>query len=65
MYKEVPVTANTNEGTWLLFTGDQTEEQGIGDFMRIFKRAPEHCVMEQGRLWVGPVFTEEEQERRW
>ena len=56
------------EGAWLLFPVAQEDEQCIGDFIRVFQRAPEHVIFDpKTPMWkfAGPVWTEEEQERRW
>jgi hypothetical protein len=57
-----------NEGAWFAVTRDQTDEQCIADFIRVWKRPPDHVI------WVpeypmmkfaGPVWDEEELKRRW
>ena len=55
-------------GTWMLFPAAQEDEQVIGDFMRVFKRAPQHVIFDpRTPLWkfAGPVWTEEELAYRW
>ena len=57
-----------NEGCWLLLPVAQDDEQCIGDFMRLFKRAPNHIIFDpQTPLWkfAGPVWTNEELKWRW
>lgn len=69
VYKEVPPEVEqVNAGAWMLIRKEQTDEEAIGDFMRVFKRAPEHVIYDpRTPMWkyVGPVWTEEELERRW
>ena len=72
VYKEVEKDAVDvsilKEGAWLLFPVAQEDEQCIGDFMRVFQRAPKHVIFDpKTPMWkfAGPVWTEEEQARRW
>lgn len=70
VYKEV-VPANVeqlNAGAWLLMRSSQTDEECIGDFMRIWKRAPEHVIYDpRTPMWkyIGPIWTDEELDWRW
>ena len=57
-----------DSGTWMLFPASMEDEQVTGDFMRVFKRAPEHVIFDPRTPWwkfAGPVWTEEEQKKRW
>lgn len=70
VYEEVtPVnTEQTKTGAWLLMRSDHTDEQCIGEFMRVWKRAPLHVIYDpKTPFWkfVGPIWTEEEQAHRW
>ena len=77
VYRETPVETNkevielqhrVDTGTWMLFPEKMEEEQVIGDFIRVFKRPPEHVIFDPRTPWwkfAGPVWTEEEQSRRW
>ena len=56
------------EGAWMMYQATQTEEECIADFMRVWKRAPEHCIYDpKTPFWryAGPVWDEEEISRRW
>jgi hypothetical protein len=62
------IDALVSKGAWLLFPRAHEDEQCIGDFMRIFKRAPEHVLWSPSTpFWkyAGPVFTDEELAYRW
>lgn len=55
-------------GVWFCFTADHADEQCIGDFIRIFHRAPEHVIWlpsSPTMKWVGPVWSDEELAHRW
>ena len=77
MYKEVDLNAEmdvvelqhkVDSGTWMLFPVAQEDEQCIGDFMRVFKRAPKDVIFDpRTPLWkfAGPVWTSEELAYRW
>lgn len=72
MYKEVETVevdvSILDEGAWLMFPASQEDERCIGDFMRVFQRAPDHVVFNpQTPMWkfAGPVWKSEELARRW
>lgn len=69
VYKETtPDLDMIDAGAWLLMRAQQTDEECIGDFMRVWKRAPEHVVFDpKTPMWkyVGPIWTEEELDWRW
>jgi hypothetical protein len=57
-----------NRGAWLMFPRSQEDEQCIGDFMRVFQKAPEHVLWSPSTpLWkfAGPVWEDDELEYRW
>jgi hypothetical protein len=57
-----------NKGAWLQFPASHDDEQCIGDFLRVFKRPPEHCLWLPTRpMWkfAGPVWSDEQLARRW
>jgi hypothetical protein len=58
----------TAKGTWLLFPASFEDEQCIGDFIRAFKRPPDHVIwMPSTPIWkyTGPVWDKEQNARRW
>ena len=55
-----PDLALTLKGLWLTFPRETEEAVYIGEFVRLFERAPEHAIPDNWRLFVGPVFKEEE-----
>ena len=55
-----PDLALTLEGLWLTFPRETEEDTYVGEFIRLFERAPEHAIPDNWRLFVGPVFDEEE-----
>lgn len=73
VYKEVDPSVEElkqklTEGAWMVFRKTQTDEECIGDFMRVFKRAPEHCFyIPDYPMWkfCGPVWDKEELDWRW
>jgi hypothetical protein len=69
-YKEVsnPELELTKEGAWMLIRSSQTDQEAIGDFMRVWKRPPEHVIFDPAMpFWkfVGPIWTNEELTHRW
>jgi hypothetical protein len=68
-YEEVDVTPDMlNDGAWMVYPKSHTEKQCVGDFIRVWKRAPKHFVhVPQYPLWnfCGPVHNSEELARRW
>lgn len=72
VYKQVePENVNVellNAGAWMLVRKSQSDEECIGDFMRTWKRAPEHVIYDpKTPMWkfVGPIWTQEELDHRW
>lgn len=66
--KKAPNVDLLDDGAWLMFRSNQTDDQCIGDFMRVFKRAPEHVIYDPRTPWwkfAGPVWTNEELDHRW
>jgi hypothetical protein len=66
--KTIEIDAIVAEGAWLCFTRDHEDDRCIGDFMRIFKRAPKHVLWSPTTplvKYAGPVYTDEELARRW
>ena len=55
----------TKEGCWLMMSVYRSDNQCVGEFIRIFKRKPDHVIQENWWKFVGPVFKEEELRRRW
>ena len=55
-----PDLALTNKGLWWSFPRETNEDVYIGEFMRLFERAPKHAIPDNWRLLVGPLFDEEE-----
>ena len=55
-----PDLALTLKGLWLTFPRETNEAVYTGEFMRLFKRAPKYAIPDNWRLFVGPVFEEEE-----
>ena len=58
----------TKHGAWMLVRAKQTDEEAIGDFMRTWKRAPEHVIWLPKTPWwkfVGPIWDDEELDHRW
>ena len=68
-YKEVePDVSILMENAWLLFPVAQSDDNCIGDFMRVFERAPDHVIFDpKTPLWkfAGPVWPNEELTYRW
>ena len=77
VYHETPIETDAevlelqhrvDTGTWMLFPAASDDEQCTGDFMRVFKRAPKYVIFDpRTPMWkfAGPVWTTEENERRW
>jgi hypothetical protein len=69
VYNEVePDVEMTKKGAWLLVRSSQTDEEAIGDFMRVWKRPPDHVIYDpKTPFWkfVGPIWDEEELNHRW
>jgi hypothetical protein len=59
-----PELERLKSGCWWVFSRYDDEQTCIGEFMRVFKRAPEYVIEENWWRFLGPVFTEEEIARR-
>jgi hypothetical protein len=52
----------------MVYQKSQTDEQCIGDFLRVWKRPPDHVIYDPDTpFWkfAGPVWDDEEMKRRW
>jgi hypothetical protein len=71
MERYAPVQPNLDllkHGAWLMFRVSFEPKVVVGDFMRAFKRPPEHVIYDpQTPDWqyAGPVWTDEEMAWRW
>lgn len=58
----------TKKGAWMLIRKSQTDEEAIGDFIRVWKRPPEYVIWLPKTPWwkfVGPIWDDEELDWRW
>lgn len=68
-YREVePDLELLSEGAWMVYPVEHDDKRCIGDFIRVWQRAPAHVIFNpKTPFWkfAGPVHTKEELKRRW
>lgn len=65
-------SVSTTTGAWLAFGYAEYHTDGVREdkalikrFMEIFDRPPQHVVTDGWWIFVGPVTSKEETERKW